>query len=78
MKHGQIIKNFQRTHYGPEQTLVHAKTGETVYVGPMSSMTRPVEVRHCDTCGEVEIEGICSIIVADEACPKCGNAWGRR
>lgn len=75
MENGQLIRSFQRIHHGPETTMVNAKTGETVYVGATTSMSRPVDVRHCDTCGEVEIEGICSIIVSDTHCPKCGNAW---
>lgn len=74
MKHGQEIRRYTKTTYGPEQTLVDATTGETVYCGPMSSQSETITVHHCDNCGEVEL-GFLQSIICDRACPSCGKEW---
>lgn len=74
MKHGQEIRRYVKTSYGPSVTLEDATTGRAFYTGPLCSSSESMRVIHCDTCGEVEL-GFFGSIVHDRACPNCGKEW---
>lgn len=72
--HGEVLSREQRTTRAPDTVLVDG-AGNEVFRGPLSSVTRPVETRHCNDCGPVEADGIAELIVAESQCPKCGLSW---
>lgn len=74
MRHGQEIRRYVKTSYGPSVTWVDAVTGNEVYTGPVCANSETMTVVHCDNCGEVEL-GFFGSIVHDRACPNCGKEW---